>query len=410
MNFADELRLALGEGLRSNNLRSCSRWAEHRRVMGAPFNGPYGFLRHPWCREIHDSKAAWTVAMKAAQLGVTETGINRAFFTLDQSKRDVLYVLPTALNASDFSKARFATALKLSQYLKRPVRRYEHRGAEIDRHERPVHPWEPWRQQPEVHPGVRVGLGRIGRDGHPCGVAGLGAVVGPDREAHPGDLDADRAEVRHPQAVPDQHPGALLLPVPALRPMDGVGLAGLRGDHRRVGQRSALPGIVPQVQGVQAQAGPRGQAGVPGWRQVAGDGTERLGGGVAGLLHQSALLVHGDARRIGDRLPSRAGRRSGEHGVPLQQAGRAVHRRGCPGHGRDDRSLRQGALDQRHPPADRRRPPDNDGRGPGEDGLHFGRGVAVRSAPRQATSMRRPSASCCGSASSPARNGATWTS
>ena len=118
MNFVDELRLTLGEGLRSSNLRSCSRWAEHRRVMGAPFNGNYGFLRHPWCREIHDSKAAWTIAMKAAQLGVTETGINRAFFTLDQSRRDVLYVLPTTLNASDFSKARFATALKLSPYLK----------------------------------------------------------------------------------------------------------------------------------------------------------------------------------------------------------------------------------------------------------------------------------------------------
>jgi hypothetical protein len=86
--------------------------------MGAPFNGNYGFLHHPWCREIHDSQAAWTIAMKAAQLGVTETGINRAFFTLDQSKRDVLYVLPTALNASDFSKARFATALKLSPHLK----------------------------------------------------------------------------------------------------------------------------------------------------------------------------------------------------------------------------------------------------------------------------------------------------
>ena len=86
--------------------------------MGAPFNGPYSFKYHPWCREIHDSKAAWTVAMKAAQLGVTETGINRAFYTLDQLKRDVLYVLPTMGNASDFSKARFATALKLSSYLK----------------------------------------------------------------------------------------------------------------------------------------------------------------------------------------------------------------------------------------------------------------------------------------------------
>jgi hypothetical protein len=57
--------------------------------------------------------------MKAAQMGVTETGINRAFYVLDQLKRDVLYVLPTMGNASDFSKARFATALKLSPYLKR---------------------------------------------------------------------------------------------------------------------------------------------------------------------------------------------------------------------------------------------------------------------------------------------------
>jgi len=69
------------EGMRSRTLTSCSRCAEHRRIMGAPFNGPYGFTRHPWCREIHDSKAGWTIAMKAAQLGVTETGINRAFYT-----------------------------------------------------------------------------------------------------------------------------------------------------------------------------------------------------------------------------------------------------------------------------------------------------------------------------------------
>ena len=382
MDFVDELRAFFREGLRSNNLRSCSRWAEHRRVMGAPFNGPYGFSRHPWCREIHDSQAAWTIAMKAAQLGVTETGINRAFFTLDQSKRDVLYVLPTTLERERLFQGPLRHRPEAQPLPEEPVRRYEHRGAEIDRQERPLHSRQSRRQQPEVHPGVRVGLGRVGRNGHPCGVAGLGAVVGPDREAHPGDLDADRAEVRHPQAVPDQHPGALLLSVSALRPMDGVGLAGLRGDHRRVGQRPALQGIVPQVQGVQAQAGARGQAGVPGRRQVAGDGAERLGGGVAGLLHQPALLVHGDAGRIGDRLPSRAGRRGGEHGVPLQQAGRAVHRRGCPGHGRDDRSLHQRALDQRRPAADRRRPPDNDGRGPGQDRLHLGRGVVVRQAPR----------------------------
>jgi phage terminase large subunit GpA-like protein len=49
---------------------------------------------------------------------VTETGINRAFYTLDPLHRDVLYLLPTTINASDFSKARFTTALKLSPVLK----------------------------------------------------------------------------------------------------------------------------------------------------------------------------------------------------------------------------------------------------------------------------------------------------
>ena len=105
--------------------------------MGAPFPGPYSFAHHPWCREIHNSKAAFTVAMKAAQLGITEAGINRAFFTLDQLKRDVLYVLPTSLNASDFSKARFATALNLSPYLKSAVRGHQHRWLEVHRHQRP---------------------------------------------------------------------------------------------------------------------------------------------------------------------------------------------------------------------------------------------------------------------------------
>ena len=114
----DALQQGITRGLENSSLLSCSRWAEHRRVMGSPFPGAYSFLHHPWCREIHNSKAAFTVAMKAAQLGITEAGINRAFFTLDQLKRDVLYVLPTTLNASDFSKARFATALKLSPYLK----------------------------------------------------------------------------------------------------------------------------------------------------------------------------------------------------------------------------------------------------------------------------------------------------
>jgi hypothetical protein len=86
--------------------------------MGAPFEGPYSFKYHPWCREPHDSTASRNTIMKAAQLGLTEVAINRSLFTVDVLKRDVLYVLPTALNASDFSKSRFNTALMYSDYLK----------------------------------------------------------------------------------------------------------------------------------------------------------------------------------------------------------------------------------------------------------------------------------------------------
>ena len=112
--FADTLRA----GLISRTLHKCSRWVQHRRVMGEPFPGNYSFKYHPWCEEIHDSSASFNTIMKAAQLGLTEVAINRSFYTIDVLKRDVLYVLPTALNASDFSKSRFNTALLHSDYLK----------------------------------------------------------------------------------------------------------------------------------------------------------------------------------------------------------------------------------------------------------------------------------------------------
>ena len=117
----DEIRLALAEALQTaataKSIRTCSRWAAKRRVMGEPFPGKYSWKYHPWVRDIHDTQATYNYIMKAAQLGCTEVAINRAFYVLDQLKRDVLYVLPTALNASDFAKARFNVALRHSPYL-----------------------------------------------------------------------------------------------------------------------------------------------------------------------------------------------------------------------------------------------------------------------------------------------------
>ncbi len=107
----------LVSGLQGKTLTTCSRWAEYRRVMGSPFPGPYTFKYHPWCKGIMDSVAPFNTSMKAAQMGITEVAINRAFYTIDILKRDVLYVLPTAINAGDFSSARFNSALLYSDYL-----------------------------------------------------------------------------------------------------------------------------------------------------------------------------------------------------------------------------------------------------------------------------------------------------
>ncbi len=115
--LANVFRDAIASGLRSKTLTSCSRWSEFRRIMGEPFPGHYSYTYHPWCREISDSLAPFNSVMKAAQMGVTEVAINRAFYTVDILKKDVLYVLPTSINASDFSKARFKTALMHSPYL-----------------------------------------------------------------------------------------------------------------------------------------------------------------------------------------------------------------------------------------------------------------------------------------------------
>lgn len=113
----DAFREAVAEGMKSRTMTSPSRWATNRRIMGGNFPGPYGYGAHPWCKEIQDSTASYNVAMKAAQMGITEVAINQAFYVVDVLRKDVLYVLPTLSNASDFSKARFNTALLYSPYL-----------------------------------------------------------------------------------------------------------------------------------------------------------------------------------------------------------------------------------------------------------------------------------------------------
>lgn len=118
MDMLAEMTMSIADGLQSRALTNCLRWAAKRRVMTGDFAGNYSAKHHPWVKGMHLSRAPFNYAMKGAQLGVTEVLINLAFYTLDQLHRDVLYVLPTSKNASDFSKSRFNPALKNSPYLK----------------------------------------------------------------------------------------------------------------------------------------------------------------------------------------------------------------------------------------------------------------------------------------------------
>ncbi len=120
-NDCERLNSSYIDDLTNGSLLSCYRWATRRRRMGgdlASKDGFYSAKYHPWVVEMHNSWAPYNYAMKGAQLGVTETAINRALYIIDKMKRNVLYLLPTSLTASDFSKARFGGALALSPYLK----------------------------------------------------------------------------------------------------------------------------------------------------------------------------------------------------------------------------------------------------------------------------------------------------
>jgi len=114
VDFAERLR---SRGVGVETKASCSAWSAKRRIMGNPFPGPYSTKYHPWMREILDAKSEFVVTLKSAQGGFSEGAINKALYTIDVCKRDVLYVLPTASNAQDFSQARFGAALSESPYL-----------------------------------------------------------------------------------------------------------------------------------------------------------------------------------------------------------------------------------------------------------------------------------------------------
>jgi hypothetical protein len=104
-------------GMQRKSIVKPSQWSQKYRIMGKPFPGPFSFLHHPWLKDMHDSTNERNVGQKAAQMGFTELLINLSFFANDILKESVLYLLPTADEASDFSATRFDPALELSFHL-----------------------------------------------------------------------------------------------------------------------------------------------------------------------------------------------------------------------------------------------------------------------------------------------------
>lgn len=108
----------VASGLRRTSITSCSAWSEMYRIMGQPLPGKWSFKYHPWLRQIHDDESEILVGQKCAQIGYTETALNKAFYNVDILGNNVLYVLPASSpDASDFSSSRFDPALELSEHL-----------------------------------------------------------------------------------------------------------------------------------------------------------------------------------------------------------------------------------------------------------------------------------------------------
>lgn len=115
----DLLKQRLANGLQHRSVSSPSKWAETFRIMGGEHPGPWTFIRHPWTKEIHDTKEEYVVCQKGAQLGITETALNKTFATIDLEGKSVLYLLPASKpDASDFSASRFDPALEMCPRLR----------------------------------------------------------------------------------------------------------------------------------------------------------------------------------------------------------------------------------------------------------------------------------------------------
>ncbi|MCA9874545.1 MAG: phage terminase large subunit family protein [Anaerolineales bacterium] len=91
-------------------------WAiRHRRLLKP---GAYFSLDdHRYLIDLYRDNSQESSYMKAGQVGVSELLISFGLHANDQRAADVLYLMPTSDDVSDFSRSRFGPALEASDYL-----------------------------------------------------------------------------------------------------------------------------------------------------------------------------------------------------------------------------------------------------------------------------------------------------
>lgn len=90
------------------------------RAMLSP-KRPFDLTHHPYLRGLYQCTAQHIVVKKAGQVGASEYLVSYALHAADARLMDILYVMPTDDDVSDFSRTRFGPALEASPYLARII-------------------------------------------------------------------------------------------------------------------------------------------------------------------------------------------------------------------------------------------------------------------------------------------------
>lgn len=77
----------------------------------------FDLTRHQYLTGIYECQSPEIVIMKASQLGLSEYAVSRAIYSAEELKANVLYLMPTIADVSDFSQMRLDPAIKASPHL-----------------------------------------------------------------------------------------------------------------------------------------------------------------------------------------------------------------------------------------------------------------------------------------------------